>query len=117
MGQTTLIFDIGKATSTFMYVGILQERIQDFQIEGAQKIMCTQRTSRAEGGPLSWSLEALGFRFFLMLSDVFWASFWGILMQNWMNKRNFGSKFRGGARLLHPRLDPPLFLHRSHTSM
>ena len=50
MGQTTLIFYIGKATSTFMYVGILQGRIQDFQIEGAQKIMCMQRTSRAKGG-------------------------------------------------------------------
>ena len=43
-----------------------------------------------------------------MLSHSIWALFWSILLQNWIVKKHSPSKFRGGACLLHPRLDPPL---------
>ena len=39
-----------------------QGRIQDFQIEGAQKILCTQRTSQAQNAKSLISIQGpLGF--------------------------------------------------------
>ena len=46
-------FEVGPQTPILIMIQVpfplsrLQGRIQDFQIEGAQKVMCTRRTSRA----------------------------------------------------------------------
>ena len=82
-----------------------------FQIDGAQKIVHQVHISSANSRTAGvksrlMALEALPFE---MLSHAFWALIWSILI--WLEKKpRSRSKFRGGARLLRPPLDPPLQL-------
>ena len=55
------------------------------------------------------SLRQRGALRFQMLSHAIWRIFWSILIQNWIKNTYSRSKFRGGARLLRPLLDPPLY--------
>ena len=93
---------------------LMQGRIQDFKIEGAQKMSNAHQERKTRnpfnsGGFHRARLKTLEALWFYMLSHAIWGLFWSILIQNG-KKTPSRSKIKGGARLLHPPLEPPLFM-------
>ena len=93
-------------TFTFSSYILIKRRIQDFQIEGAPTL-CACSTKRevhyslrpAQGPGSSRILDALSCYLSLILKPS---------ITKLDLKKHSQSKFRGGASLLRPRLDPPL---------
>ena len=66
-----------------------QGRIQDFKIEGAQKMSSEHHERKTRnhyhsGGVHSAPLKALEAIWYKMLSHTIWGLFWSILIQNWI---------------------------------